>query len=94
MKIYLVYKQKYADFENGEDDEVLIEGAFKSKKKALKVAKSLANQAKNNNLYIDEDIVNKRNPFKHNDWVDFYRESEDQTFRVSSIVLEELKLVS
>ena len=36
------------------------------------------NQAKSSHLYIDEDIRNKRNPFKNNNWVDLYKEETEQ----------------
>ena len=64
MIIYIVYQKFYADFENGLDDEVYIECGYKNKRKAVKKAKELMNHAKSNHLYIDEDIRNKRNPFK------------------------------
>ncbi len=94
MKIYLVYEKEYADFEDGEDDIVFISSAYKSKRKAIRKAKELLKQAKDRNLYVDEIIKNKRNPFKTNDWVDFYKEEEDQENRISSIIIEETKLVA
>ena len=65
MVIYIVYQKFYADFENGEDDALFIECGYKNKRKAVKKAKELMNQAKSSHLYIDEDIRNKRNPFKN-----------------------------
>ena len=94
MIIYLVYEKDYADFENGEDDVVYINSAYKSKKKAIRKAKSLLKKAKNNKLYVDECISNKRNPFKTNNCVDFYKQEKDQEFRVSSIIIEETKLIA
>ena len=94
MIIYLVYEKNYADFENGEDDEVYIDSAYKSKKKAIRKAKVLLKKAKNNKLYVDEDIENKRNPFKANNCVDFYEQETDQEYRVSSIIIEETKLIA
>ena len=94
MIIYIVYQKFYADFENGLDDEVYIECGYKNKRKAVKKAKELMNHAKSNHLYIDEDIRNKRNPFKNNNWVDLYKEENEQEERVSSIVMEEIKLVA
>lgn len=94
MIIYVVYEQFYADFENGEDDIVFIECGYKNRRKAIKKAKELMNQAKSNHLYIDEDITNKRNPFKKNNLVDFYKEEVDQEQKVSSIVIEETKLIA
>lgn len=94
MIIYLVYQKFYADFENGEDDVVCIENGYKNKRKAVKKAKEMLNQAKSNYLYIDEDIRNKRNPFKNNNWVDLYKKETDQEERVSSIIIEETKLVA
>lgn len=64
MVIYIVYQKFYADFENGEDDALFIECGYKNKRKAVKKAKELMNQAKSSHLYIDEDIRNKRNPLK------------------------------
>lgn len=94
MIIYIVYQKFYADIENGLDDEVYIECGYKNKRKAVKKAKELMNQAKSNHLYIDEDIRNKRNPFKNNNWVDLYKEENEQEERVSSIIMEEIKLVA
>lgn len=94
MKIYLVYEREYADFENGEDDEVYIDSAYKTKRRAIKKAKELLKKAKNKNLYVDEYIINKRNPFKTNNWVDFYNQETNQEYRVSSIIIEETKLVA
>ncbi len=94
MIIYIVYQKFYADFENGEDDAVYIECGYKNKRKAVKKAKELMNQAKSKHLYIDEDIRNKRNPFKNNNWVDLYKEENEQEERVSSIIMEEIKLVA
>lgn len=94
MNIYIVYKKEYADFENGEPDDVYIYDAYKSKKRAIRKAKALMNEMKSNKLYIDEDIRNTKNPFKRNNWVDFYKESEDQSEIVSSIILEEKKLIA
>lgn len=94
MVIYVVYEKFYSDFENGEDDAVFIEGGFKNKKKAIKKAKALMNKAKQNHLYIDENIMNRRNPFKRSNLVDFYKEELDQEQKVSSIVIETTKLVA
>jgi len=94
MVIYVVYEKYYSDFDNGEDDAVFIECSYKNKKKAIRKAKSLMNEAKSNHLYIDENIINKRNPFKRNNLVDFYKEETDQEQKVSSIVIEETKLVA
>ena len=94
MIIYLVYEIDYADFENGKDDMVYINFAYKSKKKAIKKAKSLLKKAKNNKLYVDECIANKKNPFKTNNCVDFYKQETDQEFRVNSIIIEETKLIA
>jgi len=51
-------------------------------------------KAKQNHLFIDENIINKRNPFKRNNLVDFYKEEIDQEQKVSSIVIESTKLVA
>jgi len=94
MVIYVVYEKFYSDFENGEDDAVFIECSYKNKRKAIKKARELMKRAISNYLYVDEDIVNKRNPFKKNNLVDFYKEKFDQEQKVSSIVIETTKLVS
>lgn len=94
MVIYIVYQKYYSDFETGSDDAVYIECGYKNKRKAIKKAKELVNQAKSNNLYIDECIRNKKNPFKNNNWIDLYKEQEEQEERVSSIVMEEIKLIA
>ena len=94
MVIYIVYQKFYADFEKGTDDLVFIESGYKNKRKAVKKAKELMNQAKSSHLYIDEDIRNKRNPFKNNNWVDLYKEETEQEERIGSIVLEEIKLIA
>ena len=94
MVIYIVYQKFYSDFENGEDDALFIECGYKNKRKAVKKAKELMNQAKSSHLYIDEDIRNKRNPFKNNNWVDLYKEETEQEERIGSIVMEEIKLIA
>lgn len=94
MVIYIVYEKFYSDFENGEDDAVFIECSYKNRRKAVKKARELMNDAISNYLYVDENIVNKRNPFKKNNLVDFYKEKTDQEQKVSSIVIETTKLVS
>lgn len=94
MVIYIVYEKFYADYENGEDDAVFIECSYKNKKKAIRKAKALMHQAKQNHFYIDENVTNKRNPFKRNNLVDFYKEEMDQEQKVSSIVIEQTKLVA
>lgn len=93
MVIYLVYQQFYADFENGEDDAVFIESAFKSRRKAIKKAKELTNKTKKE-FCIEKELKNIRNPFKNNNFVDFYNKEDEQEHKVSSIVLEEIKLVA
>jgi len=94
MVIYIVYEKFYSDFENGEDDAIFIECSFKSKKKAIKKANALMNEVKSRHLYIDENIKNKKNPFKKNNLVDFYKEEIGQEQKVSSIGIEETKLVA
>jgi len=94
MVIYIVYEKFYSDFENGEDDAIFIECSFKNKKKAIKKAKALMNEVKSRHLYIDENIKNKKNPFKKNNLVDFYKEEIGQEQKVSSIGIEETKLVA
>lgn len=93
MIIYIVYQKYYADFENGEDDQVYIECGYKNKRKAIKKAKELVNKAKSY-LYIDNSIRNKRNPFKNTNCVDLYKEKEEQEQKVGSVILEEIKLVA
>lgn len=92
MIIYIVYQKFYADFENGEDDIVYIDCAYKSRRRAIKEAKAEINKEKN--LYIDKNIKNKKNPFKHNRCVDFYKEEYEQKKKVSSIIMEEVKLIA
>ena len=94
MVIYLVYKKDYADFKYKLDDAVYINSAFKSKRRAIKKAKELLKDAKDRNLYVDEDITNKKNPFKNNNWVDLYEKEKQQEFRVSRIIIEDIKLVA
>lgn len=95
MKIYLVYEKDYADFRYTLDDAVYINNAYKNKRKAIKKAKELLKNAKDRNLYIDEDIQNKKNPFKKHNWVDLYEEENNKDSRVvSSIIIEETKLVA
>ena len=58
MVIYIVYQKFYADFENGEDDALFIECGYKNKRKAVKKAKELMNQAKSSHyLFIHHQIV-------------------------------------
>ena len=87
MIIYLVYEMNYADFETGADDNISFCGAYKSKKKAMKKAKELMKNAQKDNLHLDNYISNKRNPFKRNNWVDFYHNDECQDYRVTSIIM-------
>lgn len=93
MIIYVIYQKFYADFENGEDDAVFIECGYKNRRKAIRKAKELLNNAKSN-FYIDNDIKSKKNPFKTTNCVDLYKEEKDQENKVSSIVMEEIKLVA
>ncbi len=94
MIIYLIYQMYYADFENGEDDAVYVDCGYKNKRKAVKKAKQLLDNEKSHGYYIDEYISNKRNPFKNNNCVDLYREENDQEEKVSSIIMEEIKLIA
>lgn len=94
MIIYVVYEKFYSDFENGEDDVVFIESSYKNKKKAIRKAKVLMNEAKKNHLYIDKNVSNQNNPFRKDNIVDFYKEETDQETKVSSIVIESTKLVA
>lgn len=94
MIIYLVYEMNYADFETGADDNISFCGAYKNKKKAMKKAKELMKNAQKDNLHLDNYISNKKNPFKRNNWVDFYNDNECQEYRVTSIIMEETKLIA
>ena len=94
MVIYVVYKKDYADFENGEDDEISINSAYKNRRKAIKKAKDILKEFKQKNLYLDEDIKNKRNPFKNNNCVDFYKQRTNQEYKTNSIIIEETKLIA
>lgn len=94
MVIYVVCEMNYADFETGLDDNISFYGAYKNKRKAMKKAKELMKNAQKDDLYIDNYISNKRNPFKNNNCVDFYHDDECQDYRVSSIIMEETKLIA
>lgn len=94
MIIYLVYEMNYADYKTGADDNISFCGAYRNKKKAMKKAKELMKNAQKDNLYVDNYISNKRNPFKRNTWVDFYHDDECQDYRVSSIIMERTKLIA
>ena len=92
MKVYLVYEKYFADWSNGKKDNVLIECAFKKKRRAVKKAKELIrNEAKN--FYFDVKIQKKRNPFKRRKEVKFYK-NKDKEKLSGSVVLEEIKLVA
>ena len=93
MVIYIIYQKFYADFETGEDEAVFIECGYKNRRKAIRKAKELVNKAKTN-FYIDNSIKNKKNPFKTTNCVDLYKEKEEQENKVSSVVMEEIKLVA
>lgn len=93
MVIYIIYQKYYADFETGEDGKVYIKSGYKNKGKAIKKAKELLHKAQTY-LYIDNHIKNKKNPFKNTNCVDLYKEKEEQENKVSSIVMEEIKLVA
>lgn len=92
MVIYIIYQKYYADFENGEDDAVFIECGYKNRRKAVRKAKELVNKAKSN-FYIDNSIKNKKNPFRNTNCVDLYKD-EEQENKVSSVVMEEIKLIA
>lgn len=94
MVIYIVYEMNYADFETGLDDNISFFEAYKGKRKARRKAKQLMKKAQKDNLFIDNYISNKKNPFKNNDLVDFYHDEECQDYRVSSIGMKELKLIA
>ena len=94
MVIYIVYEMNYADFETGQDDNIMYCGAFKNKRKAMKKAKELMKEAQKDNLYLDNFIKNRKNPFKTNNWIDFYHDEECQDYRVSSIIMQKTKLVA
>ena len=94
MIIYVVYEMNYADLETGADDNVSFCGAYRNKRKAMKRTRELMNNAKKDNLYIDKCIEYQKNPFKRNNWVDFYHDEECQDYRVTSIVMEETKLIT
>lgn len=93
MKIYVIYQQYYADFENGEDDAVYMCAAYKNKRKAAKKGIALIKEEKRNHC-IDKNIKNNRNPFKSSNRVDFYTSREEQTDKVTSIFIEKMKLVA
>ena len=94
MIIYLVYEMNYADLETGLDDSISFCAAYKNKKRAIKKAKELMRNAQKDNLHMDNYISNKKNPFKRNNWVDFYHDDNCQDYRVTSIILEETKLIA
>lgn len=94
MIIYLVCEMNYADFETGLDDNMSFCGAYKNKRKAIKKAKELIKNAQKDNLYMDNYISNQKNPFKRNNCVDFYHDNENQDYRVTSIIMEETKLIA
>ena len=90
MIIYLVCEMNYADFETGLDDNISFCWAYKNKRKAIKKAKELIKNAQKDNLYMDNYISNQKNPFKRNNCVDFYHDNENQDYRVTSIIMEEI----
>lgn len=51
-------------------------------------------KAQKDNLYVDNYISNKKNPFKRNNCVDFYHDNDCQDYRVTSIIMEETKLIA
>ncbi len=93
MVIYIIYQKFYADFETGEEDKTYIECGYKNKGRATKKAKELLSKAQKY-FYIDNYVKNKRNPFKNTNCVDLYKEKEEQENKVTSIVIEEIKLVA
>ncbi len=94
MIIYLVYEMNYSDLETGLDDSISFCAAYKNKKRAMKKAKQLMRDAQKDNLHIDNNIENKKNPFKRNNCVDFYHDNDCQDYKVTSIVMEETKLIA
>lgn len=94
MNIYVIYEKNYADFKTGLDDNISFLGAYKNRRKAMRKAKELIKNAKADNLYIDNQIDNKRNPFKKNNSVDFYYDNEEQDYVITTIGMEETKLIA
>ncbi len=94
MIIYVIYEINYADFKTLLNDEMYFYGAYKNKRKAMRKAKELMKNAQKDNLHLDNDISNKKNPFKRTNWVDFYSDDECQEERVTSIIMEETKLIA
>jgi len=94
MVVYVVYEMTYADWHTGTYEDVSIYGAFKNRKRAVKEAKKRMKDNLKGGLFIANDISNKANPFKKNDYADFYRDEENEGCAVSSIVIHPEKLVA
>ena len=93
MIVHVVYEIQYADGETGADDNVYFYGAYDNKRVAMKKARDLINNAKENGLHIDDYIKEQKNPLKENNCVDFYHDDECQDYKVISIGIEETKLI-
>ena len=78
MVVYVVYEMTYADWHTGTYEDVSIYGAFKNRKRAVKEAKKRMKDNLKGGLFIANDISNKANPFKKNDYADFYRDEENE----------------
>lgn len=94
MNIYVIYERNYANLKTDLDDNISFLGTYKNKRKAIRKAKELVRNAKADNLYIDNQIDNQRNPFKKNSSVDFYYDKEYQDCVVTTIGMEETKLIA
>lgn len=86
----------YIVCEEGLNKSVLIHGVYKNKGKAIKKAKLLMQQMKDKKLYIDCKVRNKKNPFKKNNCVNFYRNEEghEKESATSSVILEKTRLIA
>ena len=94
MNIYVIYEKNYVDFKTGMNDNISFLGAYKNRRKAVRKAKEVVRNVKADNLFIDNQIKNKQNPFKKNNSVDFYHDREVQDYVVTTIGLEETKLIA
>lgn len=94
MNIYVIYEKNYVDYKTGLDDNISFLVAYKNKRKAIRKAKELIKNAKEDRLFMDNQIENKRNPFKKCNTVDFYYDKEYQDCVVTTIGMEETKLIA
>lgn len=75
MKLYLVYEFTYNNMRECITEDIDFYGLFKNKDEAIRTAnKRVKIGIKNNDVVIQNDVVDKKNPFNETDPIYMYRE--------------------